>query len=89
MAIMSQVSFTAFSPTTTVVLIALALLGVYVRNWRSAKHPYPPGPPALPFLGNVHQLPMEYQPKKLAEWGRQYGKSPCMSALASCIRLMW
>ncbi|KAI0744945.1 cytochrome P450 [Earliella scabrosa] len=72
MAILSQVSFTTSSPTT-ILLVALVLLGAYVRYSRTAGHPYPPGPPALPFLGNVHQLPMEYQPKKLAEWGRQYG----------------
>ncbi|KAI0779913.1 cytochrome P450 [Fomes fomentarius] len=67
---LSQVSLASLP---TFLLLVLVLLGAYVRYARNAKYRYPPGPTALPLLGNVHQLPMEYQPKKLAEWGRQYG----------------
>ena len=35
----------------------------------------PPGPKAIPLLGNVHQLPMDYQEKTFAEWTRVYGTS--------------
>ncbi|KAH9917058.1 cytochrome P450 [Fomitopsis serialis] len=33
----------------------------------------PPGPPGLPVLGNLHQLPMTYQERTFAEWGKRYG----------------
>ncbi|OBZ74507.1 O-methylsterigmatocystin oxidoreductase [Grifola frondosa] len=37
------------------------------------KNRFPPGPQPLPLLGNVHQLPADYQHKTFAEWGRRYG----------------
>ncbi|TCD62439.1 hypothetical protein EIP91_006901 [Steccherinum ochraceum] len=39
----------------------------------SPKAPFPPGPKALPFLGNVHQLPVENQHKTFFEWSREFG----------------
>ncbi|KAH9856147.1 cytochrome P450 [Lenzites betulinus] len=33
----------------------------------------PPGPRALPVLGNVHQLPMDYQQRTFGAWAAQYG----------------
>ena len=36
----------------------------------------PPGPPALPVLGNVHQLPRSYQERTFAGWAKTYGASP-------------
>ncbi|KAI0640974.1 cytochrome P450 [Trametes meyenii] len=33
----------------------------------------PPGPKPVPVLGNVHQLPMDYQEKTFAEWAKLYG----------------
>ncbi|KAI0705960.1 cytochrome P450 [Cerioporus squamosus] len=59
-----------------------AFLFVLVRfaffKWlRLAKHSVavrlPPGPQAIPVLGNVHQLPSDYQEKTFAEWTKQYG----------------
>ena len=57
----------------TFVLIA-TISFVYARK-RPRSH-LPPGPPGQFLIGNVLQLPVEYQWKKFAEWGRKYGTVP-------------
>lgn len=65
--------------TTVLPIVALAVVVAYrilVRvGWlsRNASR-LPPGPPPLPLLGNVLELPSEYQERKLQEWGKRYGK---------------
>lgn len=72
MALWSHLAFvTSMAPT--VLILVLVIAGAYVRYSKSVKYHHPPGPAAVPLLGNVHQLPMEYQQRKLAEWGRQFG----------------
>ncbi|KAJ7810241.1 cytochrome P450, partial [Mycena olivaceomarginata] len=38
-----------------------------------SKGPIPPGPPGLPFLGNIFQLPAKGQYLKFTEWKEKYG----------------
>lgn len=63
----------------SVAAFAFVLLRVAFSWWvhctkhRAERARLPPGPRAIPFLGNVHQLPMDYQEKTFAEWAKQYG----------------
>ncbi|OSD03875.1 cytochrome P450 [Trametes coccinea BRFM310] len=58
---------------TAFVLAVVVVRAAYHRNVRDGKLRYPPGPPPVLVLGNVHQLPVDYQHRKLAEWGTIYG----------------
>ena len=55
-----------------VVLIATCL--IQLVRYRRGTSRYPPGPVSLPFLGNVHQLPVAHQEQTFLEWGKRYGK---------------
>ncbi|KZT03201.1 cytochrome P450 monooxygenase [Laetiporus sulphureus 93-53] len=59
-------------------IISVVLLAVLVvlryAPWTNGKHNrLPPGPKPLPVLGNVHQVPLEYQQRAFADWTKQYG----------------
>ena len=45
-----------------------------------------PGPPALPVLGNVHQLPRAYQERTFAAWAKTYGASPPWASVLARVR---
>lgn len=34
---------------------------------------YPPGPPTLPVLGNMHQIPSEKRHLQFGKWAQEYG----------------
>jgi hypothetical protein len=45
---------------------------VYLFIGRREKH-LPPGPPTLPILGNIHQIPKKGAHFQFTEWAKQYG----------------
>ncbi|KAI0753694.1 cytochrome P450 [Fomes fomentarius] len=60
--------YKAVAFTCTLILCGL------LRRWlgkRTSK--LPPGPSALPILGSVHHLTLEYQHKTFLAWGKTYG----------------
>ncbi|KAI0655744.1 cytochrome P450 [Cubamyces menziesii] len=68
-----SVSYASTLALSAILLAIIVLRATCARFTKTYKRRYPPGPLAIPVLGNVHQLPADYQQRKLAEWGRQYG----------------
>lgn len=42
---------------------------------RKAQGQFPPGPPTVPFLGNLHQIPLTKPFVQFAQWGKQHGSN--------------
>ncbi|KAI8670225.1 Fumitremorgin C synthase [Fusarium keratoplasticum] len=58
-----------------VIVLPLALCGLLymvMTMGRRAKH-LPPGPPTLPILGNLHQIPQKGSYLTFTKWAKQYG----------------
>lgn len=65
---------TVFSILTGVLgLVLLRLIYEYQRDRK-----LPPGPPRLPFIGNIHQVPQVLPWRTFDDWSKKYG--PIMSA---------
>lgn len=60
-----------------IALVAFALISLYNRlqatsPWKN-KATEPPGPWLVPWVGRIHDLPIEYMWLKFKEWGDTYG----------------
>ena len=55
------------------VLLAWSLKSAIATSTK--RHKMPPGPPGLPFLGNVFNTPSNMPWFQFSEWAKQYGKS--------------
>jgi hypothetical protein len=53
-------------------LVLLVVLWVLSRTGRRPKN-YPPGPPTLPLIGNLHQIPRRKRHLQYEKWAREYG----------------
>lgn len=55
-------------------ILAFCIVAKVVSYWRSHRaRQYPPGPPAVPFIGNLKDLPRENEVAVYAQWAKQYG----------------
>ncbi|KAJ8130366.1 hypothetical protein O1611_g3264 [Lasiodiplodia mahajangana] len=55
-------------------IVFVIVLGFwYLSNIGSRPRHYPPGPPTLPLIGNLHQIPREKRHAQFAQWAREYG----------------
>ena len=60
-------------------LLVLAVIGFIAfkayQSYKSQNSPLlPPGPVKLPFIGRIHDLPIEFMWLKFMEWAEIYGK---------------
>nr|BDX35607.1 cytochrome P450 monooxygenase StrG [Stachybotrys sp.] len=67
-------SFFAFSYAVYAGFAALAVLAI-AACLRVGQRPkdYPPGPPTIPILGNLHQIPSEKRHLQFEKWAQEYG----------------
>lgn len=64
------------SGLSTVIAGFLLLLALPALKWilsTSRPENFPPGPPTIPGLGNLHQMPPSKPYLKFHEWSKQYG----------------
>ncbi|KAF9805511.1 hypothetical protein IEO21_09009 [Rhodonia placenta] len=63
------------SPPLALAVLSIAACQIALVWWyqRKRTNPLPPGPSALPFLGNAHQIPLQYPERIFSQWARTYG----------------
>lgn len=61
--------------TSSYLVYLVAFLAVLWQLNRIGRRPrdYPPGPPTLPLIGNLHQIPTEKRHLQFEKWAREYG----------------
>jgi hypothetical protein len=50
----------------------VAFIAYFAKGTSRGKH-FPPGPPTIPILGNMHLVPQERPYLQFTEWARKYG----------------
>jgi hypothetical protein len=72
---LSATSVPHLTPTSTSVLAAIVAVAVlYALTGKRSKARLPPGPPGLPVVGNILDIPKSRPWVKFAEWTEKYGE---------------
>ncbi|KAI1616059.1 putative cytochrome P450 oxidoreductase [Exophiala viscosa] len=61
--------------TSLTLLLVVGAVSLLVRVLRLGRRPanYPPGPPTVPILGNIHLMPTHDAHKQFQKWAEEYG----------------
>jgi hypothetical protein len=59
--------------TSTLLVAAVAFIVFRLRDVGRRPKGFPPGPPTLPIIGNLHQIPAKKQYLQLQKWAQIYG----------------
>lgn len=62
-----------FSPVSASIVAVLVLVLWRVSKIGRRPKNYPPGPPTLPLIGNLHQIPETKRHIQFEIWAREYG----------------
>jgi hypothetical protein len=60
-------------PIYPLILALLSLLAYRLRKVGRRPADYPPGPPTLPIIGNIHLMPKEKAHIQFQKWAEEYG----------------
>lgn len=61
-------------PTVTIAAVAAIVFLLHQLSKLGRRpHDYPPGPPTLPFIGNLHLMPKEKGHLQFQKWAEEYG----------------
>ncbi|KAK3382145.1 cytochrome P450 [Lasiosphaeria ovina] len=57
------------------VLLVVVAVAIIIRLLMTGRRPknYPPGPPTLPIIGNLHQMPTRDAHLQFEKWAKEYG----------------
>ncbi|KIX09210.1 uncharacterized protein Z518_00289 [Rhinocladiella mackenziei CBS 650.93] len=69
LSLISQTPAMLLAASVVILFAFLVELVSVTMRWKNA----PPGPPTLPIIGNIHQIPKRDLHLQYQKWGRQYG----------------
>lgn len=59
--------------TAVIPLLIIAIIAFQLRNVGRRPKNYPPGPPTMPIIGNLHQMPQKNPHFQFKKWAEEYG----------------